>query len=858
MMKKKFKIEGMTCSACQVHIDKTVRKIDGVKEVNVNLLTNSMDVEFENIELVDAINEAVKKEGYKSSVIEDNNQKSAGVSLENKIKYLKDEETPKMVKRLILSFAFLVVLAYLSMGFMMGWPISFYKENLLALGLTEMILSAIIIFINKDLYLSGFKNLIHKTSNKNTLVALGSGVAFVYSVCIFILMIINKNNDDLLMKYTMNLAFETAGMVPTLITIGKTLESYSKGKTTNALKAMVDLAPKEARVIKEGVETAILASDVAVDDVFIVKPGETFPVDGVVINGISSVDESSFTGESIPVEKQENDSVYMSTINQNGTLTCKATKIGVDTSFGKIITLVEEASSSKAPISKIADVVSGIFVPTIIGISLLVFVVWLIIGFNVELDINENSITYAVNRAISVLVIACPCALGLATPVAIMVGSGKGAKLGVLFKTAESIEETGKVNIVVLDKTGTITTGTPEVTDVISYIDQNVFIDLIGSLEEKSSHPLAKAIYNYAKNHNYNPLEVTNFETLPGKGVLGFVDKKKLLGLNAREAGLVSNTNQEQKQLIENLSSNGKTPMVFVCDGNIIGMVAVRDEIKEDSIKAIQEFKRMGVVPVMLTGDNQKTAQIIAKEVGIDLFVSDVLPNEKGIVINKLKNLGKVAMIGDGINDSLALTTADIGIAIGAGADVAIDSASVILVKSSLMDAVSAIKLSRQILKNIKENLFWAFFYNLIMITIAAGTFYALNITWLREMKPWYGALAMSLSSIFVVLNSLRLNLFNPSKKTASKKQVEVLEEYLLEFKKDNSKENIMKKVVISVEGMMCNHCKKHVEDAAKSVNGVKSAEASLENKNLMLEMEEGSNLDDVKNAIKEAGYEAK
>ena len=844
-MKKRFKVSGMTCAACQAHVDKAVRKVDGVSEVSVSLLTNSMDVEFDDEKRIDEINTAVKNAGY-SSMLENETEKKDDFS---------NDELKKLIKRLVISFIFLIPLFYLSMGFMMNWPIFGLGDNPILLGFILMYLSFIIMIINRAFFISGFKALFHGGPNMDTLVALGSGVAFIYSICLMMVMIYFKNDDMKIMNYAMNLTFETAGMVPTLITIGKLLEAYSKGKTTNALKALMDLAPKEGHVIRDGKEITILAKDIKIDDIFVVRPGESFPVDGIVIDGISSVDESALTGESLPVDKKENDNVFTATINQNGILKCKATGVGEDTSLAKIIKMVFDANQSKAKISKLVDKVAGIFVPIVITIAIIGFIVWMIVGNNINLDINESVLTYSINRAVMVLVISCPCALGLATPVAIMVGSGIGAKNGILFKNAISIEETGKANFVVLDKTGTITYGKPFVTDIYPMIEKEEFINIIGSLENNSNHPLAKAVSDYAKENNYKNYNVSDFEELIGKGVKAKINSDIIYGINLKSANEIIKISDDNLNIIDDLANNGKTPLIFIKNNELIGIVGVADKIKDDSIKAINELKELGLIPVMLTGDNKKTAKAIANNINIDNYISDVLPDEKMIVINKLKEKGKVIMVGDGINDALALTSADIGIAIGKGSDIAIDSADVVLIKSSLTDLVKSIRLSRQILKNIKENLFWAFFYNLIMIPIALGVFYFTGIEWIIELKPWYGSLAMSFSSLFVVLNALRLNLFNLNKKSNVKKKIELDEDFIKNI--IIKEEDNMEKIVINVEGMMCNHCKMHVEKACMSVAGAKEAEANLKKNNVVVKYESEIDKDALVKAINDAGYKA-
>ena len=863
MIKEKYNVSGMTCAACQAHVTKAVSKIDGVKECNVNLLTNTMEVEYDKDKVTeDIINKAVSDAGYSSSRFGSKKEESEY----NLRDTLEDHETKKILKRLIISFIFLIPLFYLSMGYMLNWPIGELKNNSIALALILLILSTIIMYVNKVFYINGFKALIHLSPNMDTLVALGSMVAYIYSIVVMFIMSYYATTGmdmDLLMKYSMNLTFETAGMVPTLITIGKCLESYSKGKTTNALKALMDLSPKEAIILKDGKEVLINAKDVLVDDIFIVKPGMQIPVDGIVIDGISSIDEAMLTGESIPVDKKKDSFLYAGTFNKNGTLKCKALHVGEDTSLNQIIKMVYDANATKAPIAKIADKVSGIFVPVVITISLIVFILWMTLGFNYSKSLNELPITYALERAISVLVISCPCALGLATPVAIMVASGKGAKSGILFKNAISLEEAGKAKIVVLDKTGTITKGEAQVTDVIEYgISKDEFLKLAASIEANSGHPLALAISNYCKDIS-ELYEVLDFSNLEGMGVKGIINDKEIFALNYKTASNIIDTSVI-KDKVEELSQMGKTPMVFIYDNKIIGIIAVSDVIKEDSIDAISEFYKLGITPIMLTGDNSITAKYIADKVGIKYFISDVLPKGKKDVIKELKKYGNVIMIGDGINDAVALAEANIGIAIGKGSDIAIDQASIVLVKSSLRDAASAIRLSKYTLFNIKENLFWAFFYNLIMIPIAAGAFSMTNIEFLTKMKPWYGALAMSLSSFFVVMNSLRINLFNPYKNRSNKKNYIINDEIFNNINKNiDEYKNVIEinkfkkeeyNAIIDIEGMMCEMCVKHVKDALESINGISNVNVSLDDNNAKVLIDNVSN-DEIINVIEKEDY---
>lgn len=826
-MKEKFRVTGMSCAACVAHVSKAVKSVYGVKDVNVNLLTNSMEVEFENINNVKDINAAVKKAGYKSELYRRDDDKG---------------EISRIIIRLVLSLIFLIPLFYFSMGHMVGWNIFYFHNHLKALGIMLMLLSLVMMIINNKFFVSGFKALTHKSPNMDTLVMLGSGVAFIYSSVILIIML-NSSMDNL-MRYSMNLSFETAGMVPTLITIGKLLEAYSKGKTTDALNDLINLEPKKACVIRNGEEVIIDPKEVVVGDLFIVRPGEAIPVDGYIMEGITSIDESSLTGESMPSSKKKDDNVYSATNNIDGTIKCQATSVGSETAFSKIIKMVEDASQSKAPIARIADKISGIFVPIIIIISIIVFSLWMLLGKSfVSNHQDEMLLTYSIERAIAVLVIACPCALGLATPVAIMVGNGIAAKNGILFKNAEILENAGKISFVVLDKTGTITKGTMSVSNVISY--DSKFVPLAASIESLSSHPIAKAITSYYDGEIY---KLDDFKNIPGRGVYAKYNGYDLYGVNQKYASEIIDLSSEEINIGNSESSLGRTPLYFIYNKKLIGIISVSDTIKDDSKVAIEKFKKMGITPIMLTGDNYRSANYIASLVGIDYFVSDVLPEEKLDVISKLKKYGSVSMIGDGINDSPALTASDVGIAIGNGSDVAISSSDVVLVKSSLMDAVAAIKISRKTLVNIKENLFWAFIYNLIMIPIAAGVF---SFAGLYKMKPWYGALAMSLSSLCVVVNALRLNLLNPYKINADKKMIDISIDDII-------KEDNMNKIIINVNGMMCEKCVAHVEEACKKNSGVLDANASLDNKNVVIYYNDNINENDIKKSIIEAGYEVK
>ena len=844
----KFKVDGMTCSSCVSHVNKAVSKIDGVKDVNVSLLTNSMLVTYEDKVTPKEICQAVSKVGYKASLY---NKKVTKTKEKN-------EETFSLKIKLIISLILLIPLFYIGMGYMFNmeymktiFPLGTFGENEFYVALTELLLSATIMLINKNFYILGFKNLIHRTANMDTLVALGSFVPFVYSVAMmFVMSFYAKQNDfENVMKTSMNLSFETAGMVPTLITIGKTLESYSKGKTTSAIKGLLDLTPKTAHLIKEGKEEIVEVNQIQLNDTFLVLPGESFPVDGKVIEGNSSVDESCLSGESLPIDKEKDSKVFAGTININGALTCTATNIGNETTVNRIAKLVEEASSTKTKISKIADTVAGFFVPLVISISIIVFIFWYIFGkdFVSSIDTSTTILTYSINKAISVLVISCPCALGLATPVAIMVGNGKGAKKGILFKSAAALEETSKIDYVVLDKTGTITKGKPTVTDIYTKLDYIEFLKISSSIESKSEHPLSKAILERCKEEKIKIEECQSFKAIIGKGVKCLIDGRTYYGGNLKLMNELSLTNDEYLKMSEEYSSQGKTPLFFANEKEIIGIIAVSDVIKEDSKVAIQAFKNLGITPLMLTGDNSKTANVIAEQVGIENYISDVLPDEKLHVIESLQEHGKVMMIGDGINDAPALTKANVGVAIGAGSDIAIDSADIVLTKSTLIDAVNAILLSKKTMKNIKENLFWAFFYNIIMIPIAAGCFAALG---LAKLRPWMGAAAMALSSICVVLNALRLNLYNYKMINISKEsKCKSVPTKLIQKKKSK----IIK--TIKIDDMMCENCVEHVKSTLESFKEVDYAMVSLKDLNATIYLKEEIDINKLLEAIKKEGY---
>lgn len=743
---KQYNVTGMHCAACSARVEKAVSKVEGVTSCSVSLLTNSLGVEGDVSDK--EIIKAIKKAGYGASVKKKDKSEKAVEEIDDS---LEDKDTPVLKKRLIWSLFFLIILMYFSMGHMMwNWPLpSFYDNNHVAMGLTQMLLTIIIMVINQQFFISGYKSLFQLAPNMDTLVALGSSAAFGYSTVSLFLMTSAqvKGDEALVMKYMMELYFESAAMILTLITVGKMLESHSKGKTTDALKSLMKLVPKTANVIRDGKEININASEVLKDDVFVVRPGENIPVDGVVIEGHSAVNESALTGESIPVDKEENSMVYGATINQSGLLKCKATKVGEDTTLSQIIQMVSDAAATKAPIAKVADKISGIFVPAVILIAIVTMIGWLILG---------KEIGFALARGISVLVISCPCALGLATPVAIMVGNGKGAKNGILFKNAVALEETGKINVIALDKTGTITAGTPKVTDIypMEGITDNELIQMAYSLEINSEHPLAKAVVERAESDGIISEEITDFLALTGNGLTGTLNGEKLLGGSIKYMDETIGLNEKAKEISQEYASQGKTPLLFAKNNKLMGIIAVADIIKEDSAQAIKELQNMGIKVVMVTGDNERTANAISKQVGTDDVIAGVLPDGKEEVIKQLKSGGKVAMVGDGINDAPALTRADIGIAIGAGTDVAIDAADIVLMKSSLMDVPAAIKLSKAALRNIHENLFWAFIYNVIGIPLAIGLFIPFGIT----LNPMFGAAAMSLSSFCVVSNALRLN----------------------------------------------------------------------------------------------------
>lgn len=827
---KQYTVTGMSCAACSARVEKAVSKVDGVTSCSVSLLTNSMGVEgsVTDAQIVEAVEQAGYGASPKGTATESENDKA-----NNSLEQLKaaqdalvDRETPKLRNRLIASLIFLVVLMYFSMGHMMwGWPLpEFFNGNHVAMGLLQLLLTVAVMVINQKFFISGFKGLIHGAPNMDTLVALGSAASFGYSVyALFAMTAAQVNGDmDAVMSYMHEFYFESAAMILALITVGKMLEAHSKGKTTDALKSLMQLAPKTATVVRDGVEQEISVDAVKKGDIFVVRPGENIPVDGEIIDGTTAVNESALTGESIPVDKQPKDAVSAATVNQSGFIKCRATRVGEDTTLSQIIQMVSDAAATKAPIAKIADRVSGVFVPAVITIAIITIIAWLIAG---------ETVGFALARGISVLVISCPCALGLATPVAIMVGNGKGAKSGILFKTAASLEATGRTQIVALDKTGTITSGEPKVTDIVP--DETFFeetgnhagalLAIAASVEAKSEHPLAKAIMERAKTDEIAVAEVTDFSAVVGNGLTAILAGKMIKAGNLAFVSKFVKVSDDMRAKAVEFSKEGKTPLFFAADDRLCGIIAVADTIKEDSPEAVRQLKNMGIRVVMLTGDNEQTANAIGKQAGVDEVIAGVLPDGKEAVIRKLKKQGRVAMVGDGINDAPALTRADMGIAIGAGSDVAIDAADVVLMKSRLIDVPAAVRLSRATLTNIHENLFWAFFYNVIGIPLAAGLWYPL-LGW--KLNPMFGAAAMSLSSFCVVTNALRLNLcrvYDPKhdrKATPDRKN---------KTNKPNESEEKSMTKTMNIEGMMCGHCEARVKKALEALDAVSEAVVSHE-----------------------------
>ena len=852
-MKERFDVTGMTCSACSSHVEKSVGKLTGVENVSVNLLTNSMQVEFDENKLDTAgIIKAVEDAGY-GAAVKDGHAKSGtktsgqSDSQENSGLSAVEQNVKNMKKRLIVSLIFWIPLMYVSMGHMLwNWPLPpFLAGNHVSMGLFELLLTAMVMVINQKYFISGTQGLLHRAPNMDTLVAMGAAAAFLYSTVVLFLAssAMAQGGPEAAMPYMDEYYFESAAMILTLITVGKTLEAYSKGKTTDAIRGLMDLTPKQATVLREGQEVKIPVEDVVVGDQFLVRPGESIPVDGKVVQGESAVDESMLTGESLPVDKGPGSTVSAATTNQSGFLTCQATRVSGDTTVSQMIRLVEEAAASKAPIAKIADKVSAVFVPTVLLLALITGIVWLAMG---------QTIGFALARAISVLVISCPCALGLATPVAIMVGSGAGAKAGILFKTAASLEAMGKTNIIVLDKTGTVTEGKPHVTDLIPAegISQETLLQTALALEAKSEHPLASAVVAWGKEQGVAAPELTAFTALPGHGLSGQLNGKTAMGGNLKlmeEQNIPVGTLAQQG---ERLASEGKTPLYFALDGKALGIIAVADQIKPDSAHAIARLHALGIQTALVTGDHPRTAQAVAKQVGIDQVRAGVLPADKAAEVQRLSQTGTVAMVGDGINDAPALTSAEVGIAIGAGADIALDAADVVLMKSSLQDVVEAVRLSRRVVRNIKENLFWAFIYNVIGIPIAAGVFSGLGLT----LNPMLGAAAMSLSSVCVVSNALRLNRFRPEPQEEG--SVKGNDTAKVESETKKQEESGMNKTM-NIEGMMCAHCKAHVEKALNDLPGVQAV-VDLDKGTAAVTSTEPVEDAVLKKAVEDAGYTVK
>ena len=846
MAKEKYNITGMSCAACSAKVERVVGKLDGVENVSVNLLTNSMQVEYKEDKL--SSNDIIKNiadAGYGASLATATKQKKE----EKSIKKTNDDAIASMKFRLKVSIVFLAILMYFSMGSMIGLPLPKFlsgEGNPVGFALTQLLLVLPVMYVNRKYYISGFKSLFHLSPNMDTLIAVGTVAAFTYGVIAIYVMGYALNNADMhtVTEYRMNLYFESVSMILTLITLGKFFETGSKARTTDAISKLIDLSPKRANVLRDGVEENILTEDVVVGDIVIVRPGESIPVDGMIIEGSTSVDESAITGESIPVQKEKGDKLIAATINKNGSVRIKATEVGEDTAISRIIALVEEASSSKAPIAKMADKVAGVFVPVVMGISLITFIVWLALGYD---------FSFALNCAIAVLVISCPCSLGLATPVAIMVGTGKGAENGILIKSADALETTHSIDTVVLDKTGTVTEGKPVVTDILTFdTDENEFLKLAAGVESASEHPLAEAIVEKAKEKNLEIVSPTEFQAISGRGIVASVRGSKIIAGNEQAIKEQYGNSEDFTEVFKKgneLATQGKTPMYFGKDNKLLGIIAVADTIKKDSKEAIQALKNRNIDVVLLTGDHKNTAMAIAKEAGIKKVIAEVLPTDKEEHIRELIKAGhKVAMVGDGINDSPALARADVGIAIGAGTDIAIESADIVLMHSSLKDVATAIDLSKAVIRNIKQNLFWAFFYNSIGIPLAAGVFY-LSLGW--KLSPMFGAAAMGMSSVCVVSNALRLRAFKPKK--VNKNNIENDEIELIENKR---KEDKNMTTVINVNGMMCEHCKATVEKVTRGVEGVSNSLVNLDAKNVTIEHSADTDLEKVKKAITDAGYE--
>jgi len=855
---EQYKVTGMSCAACQQRVEKAVSKVKGVTSCNVSLLTNSMAVEG-TASPADIIS-AVENAGYGAAPAMEE-KKSGGMSAKIAAEedMLKDKTTPLMKKRLFASVIFLLILMYFSMGaHMWGWPVpAFMQGNHVAMGIMQMLLAGIIMVINQKFFISGFKSLFHLAPNMDSTIALGSAAAFIYSTVMLFAMTRAQvdGGSAAAAPYMNEFYFESAGMILTLITIGKTLEAYSKGKTTDALKSLMKLAPKTANVVRAGVEMTVGIDDVQKGDTVLVRPGENIPVDGIVLEGNSAVNEAALTGESIPVDKQPGSNVSSATLNQSGLLKIQATRVGEDTTLSQIITMVSDAAATKAPVAKLADKISGVFVPCVIGLALFTIIVWLLVGADVG---------FALARGICVLVVSCPCALGLATPVAIMVGNGLGAKNGVLFKTAEALQETGNVQIIALDKTGTITKGEPQVTDILPVdgMSSEELVRLSAGLEAGSEHPLAKAVMKYAEEKNIKAVPASDFTALPGNGLKGTVEGAKMIGGSARFVSGLVKLDDSWQQKADELAADGKTPLFFMRGGKFIGIIAVADTIKEDSAKAVKELRNMGIHVVMLTGDNERTAEAIGRQAGVNEVIAGVLPDGKQAVIKELQKKGKVAMVGDGINDAPALTQAQIGIAIGAGTDVAIDAADVVLMKSRLSDVSAAVRLSRQTYRNIVENLFWALFYNVLLIPLAAGAYsylFGLN------MNPMWGAAAMSCSSVFVVCNALRLNLFDMHSARHDRKLKNPVpvdaNGFVLEHKenteveeKNSGKDDMMTKT-IKIDGMMCGHCEATVKKALEALDGVESAQVSHTAGQAVVELSKDVDNDVLTKAVEDKDY---
>lgn len=835
---EQYTVTGMSCAACSARVEKAVSEVKGVTSCSVSLLTNSMGVEgtASSKEII----EAVRNAGYEAVLKMNGKEHSAGLSLEEA--GLQNREIPVLKKRLLASLGFWLVLMYVSMGHMMwGWPLpSFFQNNHIAMGILQLLLTGIIMVINQRFFISGLKSMLHRAPNMDALVSIGSMAAFGYSIFALFAMTDAqlKGDEAAVMAYMNEFYFESAATILTLITLGKMLEAHSKGKTTDALKSLMKLAPKTATILQDGEETVIPVDRVEKGDVFVLRPGENIPVDGIVLEGNSAIDESSLTGESIPVDKTAGSQVFAGTGNQSGYLRCRATKVGEDTTLSRIIQMVRDASATKAPIAKVADKVSGVFVPVVIGIGIVTVAVWLLVG---------QSAGFALARGISVLVISCPCALGLATPVAIMVGNGMGAKNGILFKTAVSLEEMGKAGIVVLDKTGTITRGEPKVTDMIPVMGktEKELLEIAFSLEQKSEHPLAKAICKKARQDGITAREVTDFRALPGNGLAAFLNGYSVYGGKYEYITEQLRVPEEIEEKSRLVSEEGKTPLFFACNGELYGMIAVADTMKEDSPGAIKELKEMGLRVVMLTGDNQRTANAIGKKAGVDEVIADVLPDGKERAIRELQKKGKVVMVGDGMNDAPALTCADVGVAIGAGTDVAIDAADVVLVKSNLSDVPAGIRLSRATLRNIHENLFWAFIYNMIGIPLAAGLLIPV-LGW--QLNPTFAAAAMSLSSFSVVTNALRLNFFQMHEVKGHNKKKQKI--------KTIKKENKTMEKTLKIEGMMCGHCEMHTKNALEALDGVTKAEVSFKNGTAVVTLDGEVSDAVLKQAVVDQGYQ--